>query len=851
MNIPPPNLTKRPSSGAALLIVLAFLVLLTVLVVAYFSRTATDRQLAQSSFNITTADLLARSALDIVVNDFKQEITNNPTVTAANLQPQRSGDDATVPNLIRRSFSGDTTLTIRSRASTVNSAPVDPANPKRGEITFARWNSHYLIPTGSNFTAPDWVLVTSQGPNSAAAPNAVIGRYAYGVYDEGGLIDINLGGFPTYASLTRPTRRSTHRLTYPSEESEIILVAGQPPKFNPTNQSGNATVGSSLSLSPKWSQNPTGTVYSYTGSLPAGLSLSSTTGVISGTPTRAGGYNIHLTATNGTLVGTGTYGLTIAGAVAPASTPWPINLARKGTVAFADVSVLPSNPAITTVQINKLMGWRNYATTQQSGASFDNPSFALASADNYASYFLGAALPFTTAFTTVSTAVANSRTDQAVMTRSELIKLQRTIGFSQSLLQYLGTFSREQNRPAPNWPQLSGTLAAARFDMNNLAIMLPDPFYNKHGNGHAYGRFKHTAIGMLFGLKWVDGITTDPNTGLPITRTSDPRYYGHWQYIGHLKDNPGGPLHGGNPDFFQIIDYAMNQAIGFNDPNHLRNTFNIGAALIDQYDSDDVDDGVTGNTITIIDYDGIPADYAYGIENMSYDDPNFNQSRAYFALYPPGAPVGYVLLNRRFENVGEFGYAYNPASTTASKTLDFASSTSHDRAMLDFFTYNTASPRAGIVNLNTRNGPVLASIISGALLHDPGSENTPTSLVTQQDALTAGQAIVGATSAAGGAALNRADVPRLAAAPGMPASITTSDETKQTIARTLAEAGQARTWNLMIDVIAQTGRYAPGTTDFTDPTKFIVQGEKRYWLHLALDRDDGTVLGQQLEEVTE
>ena len=60
------------------------------------------------------------------------------------------------------------------------------------------------------------------------------------------------------------------------------------------------------------------------------------------------------------------------------------------------------------------------------------------------------------------------RTDQAVMTRQELIKLQRTIGFSQSLLQYLGTFSREQNRPAPDWPQLNGTLAA-RWDMNNLA----------------------------------------------------------------------------------------------------------------------------------------------------------------------------------------------------------------------------------------------------------------------------------------------------------------------------------------------------------------------------------------------
>jgi hypothetical protein len=52
-------------------------------------------------------------------------------------------------------------------------------------------------------------------------------------------------------------------------------------------------------------------------------------------------------------------------------------------------------------------------------------------------------------------------------------------------------------------------------------------------------------------------------------------------------------------------------------------------------------------------------------------------------------------------------------------------------------------------------------------------------------------------------------------------------------------------------VIAQTGKCAPGETD-----RFIVQGEKRYWLHIALGRDlkpDGSVdvLGAELEEVTE
>jgi hypothetical protein len=207
MKTPVKTLPRSPShssKGAALIIVLAFVVLLTGLVVAYFSRTTTDRQLAQSSFNDTSADLLARSALDITVSDLKQEILAHPTPTAAPpyyVNPTRYGD-AAIPNLIRRSFSGDPT----SRTSSVSSSAVS-ANGR--SISTTRWNSHYLIPRGNpsdtninasptpSFTAPDWVLVTPQGPAPTPAPNAVIGRYAFAVYDEGGLLDMTLAGYAT------------------------------------------------------------------------------------------------------------------------------------------------------------------------------------------------------------------------------------------------------------------------------------------------------------------------------------------------------------------------------------------------------------------------------------------------------------------------------------------------------------------------------------------------------------------------------------------------------------------------------------------------------------------------------
>jgi hypothetical protein len=887
------------SKGAALIIVLAIVVLATALGLAYFSRTTTNRQLAQTSFNDTTANLVARSALDITVSDFKQEIANNPTVTAANIQPTRypAGIPSDNPNLIRYSSRN----AAASRASAVSSTD---ASANGRSITLARWNSHYLIPPASatgtdstpvaDFPAPDWVLVTAQGPTPAPSPSAVIGRYAFAVYDEGGLMTMNVGGFPTYASLlwptlpgrpAPPTRRIAPR--YPSEESEIMLAACQAPGFTPDHTNVTLATGVPCSLTFNTNHNPDSFGAS---ALPHGLSINTTNGNITGVPTDPGGFTVTLTAANECGSGTGTLNLTINGFPSPGTTPWPVNLARKGTIAFADLTALPSTPtAITpttavgsmggfpgTAPINQFMGWRNLSTTQQSGASFDTPSFLLASADNYARYFLGAIPPFTTPFTGVSTAAwcspspcPQGRTDQAVMTRRQLITLQRALDnptgrFPQSLLQYLGTFSREHNRPALDWSQ---TLSA-RWDMNNLALAIPDAWIvhpGNHGQGHAYGLQRHTEFAQLFGLIWQNGNFT------PGTRLTDPNYYGRWKYIHNLSDWSA------NPDFFQVINNAMKIGNGGVSPDP-KNVFTVGAALIDQYDTEDLYDpdpnppnnGNVGNTITIIDTTGHgnPADYVNGIEGMSFDnpnDPNSNPARpgsiGSFCPYPPPAPTSYVLLNRRFENIGEFGYAYNPASTTSGKTLDFASSTSKDKPLLDFFTYNSASVREGTVNLNTRNGPVLASIIRGAWLRDQTGELPPpdaTYLMSQSQALDAGQAIVQeTTNTAGGhgPALTRADVARLAAAATNKLiadglwSPTVSDETKQTMARALAEIGQARAWNLMVDVIAQTGQYTSDATNVTQANKFIVQGEKRYWLHIALDRDDGTVLGTQLEEV--
>jgi hypothetical protein len=218
------------------------------------------------------------------------------------------------------------------------------------------------------------------------------------------------------------------------------------------------------------------------------------------------------------------------------------------------------------------------------------------------------------------------------------------------------------------------------------------------------------------------------------------------------------------------------------------------------------------------------------------------------------------MLNRAFRNVGEFGYSFRtapsptPTPSPNPKTLDFYTATSQDAPILDFFTYNTASPRAGIVNLNTQNIAVIAAIIKGAISSEASSSVVGQAASNNAAASPTPNPTIGVvTNTATGTegtlikpALGRAEVGRLAAAAGT--TIGTTEEAKETVARALAEVGQTRTWGLLIDLVAQTGRYPPTATNLP---QFVVEGEKRYWLHIAIDRLTGQVIDQQLEEVIE
>lgn len=292
-----------------------------------------------------------------------------------------------------------------------------------------------------------------------------------------------------------------------------------------------------------------------------------------------------------------------------------------------------------------------------------------------------------------------------------------------------------------------------------------------------------------------------------------------------------------------------------------------------------------------------------------------SQSRPYF-------------LNRPYRTVAELGCVFRD---TPWKNLDFFTPESADASLLDVFCISDSTPSSGLtagkLDLNTRQQPVLAAILSGGCLDDSQvglGLQTPAAISANALASNASSALVLRTysSAVGlGPLSNLADLIGKFAGATAPITVSTAKYSGQntgipalTLAggfcdgklsyagfsggvwdtnngapsisspatdlvsavnsvyspsasnngiqetlnyvqrlhegpiRALTAVGQTRVWNLLIDVVAQTGRYPHSATSLSN---FIVEGEQRYWVHLAIDRLTGQVLDKQIEVVKE
>jgi len=232
---------------------------------------------------------------------------------------------------------------------------------------------------------------------------------------------------------------------------------------------------------------------------------------------------------------------------------------------------------------------------------------------------------------------------------------------------------------------------------------------------------------------------------------------------------------------------------------------------------------------------------------VRYSDPDgiIRPGDGYFGGFPTA--IGQlsarpILLNRPFRSVGELGYVFRDIPW---KTLDFFSRRSGDLGLLDVFSISETDGdlplTAGKVNLNTRQAPVLAAALQNSF-------KQTSSQLTAVQANTIAAAIV-AESTARPFAQKGDLVDRVLNAGGTdPLAGDSLKVAREAAVRTLAEIGTTRTWNFMIDLVAQTGRFTAASKSGSD---FMVQSEERVWIHVAIDRMTGEVLELRKEVVNE
>ncbi len=282
----PSNRSASHAQGSALLIVLAFLLLLTTLTVAFLSRATFERQLSNASFSQGKVDLTGQGAIATIIGDLEQEILagsngNGVASGAGSIVPGTTIPDLThvggvstgaaltgyyypnspttaIPAVVGFTSTGagavglEDLLKISCQSPFYSGANYNATTypaPTRGStiattmsslnnrsVTAVRWNQPLLMtptstgnfaPASANFVVPTWIYVARDGSNpgngtisawdssyifSPSVPptatpaagtlgtNPITQRYAYAIYDEGGTLDLNVAGCPSYSN---------------------------------------------------------------------------------------------------------------------------------------------------------------------------------------------------------------------------------------------------------------------------------------------------------------------------------------------------------------------------------------------------------------------------------------------------------------------------------------------------------------------------------------------------------------------------------------------------------------------------------------------------------------------------
>lgn len=908
---------RRREEGVALVITLSLILLVTVAAVAFLSRATGGHAVETSRSGQVLVKQIAQTGADYTMSSFLKEIADNstndallgvcfPTNTNAALNPTKlppsaiymvpqraltnaiSVEDTNFLNLVRSSVNVSTNGVGETNASAHGTA--DPSRNGRFVGT-NRWNAPMLL-SGDGFTnaaqLPRWIYVTKEGSiaNTLTATNAanVIGRFAYCAYDIGGLLDANVAGYPSRIDTKSSKFRALKGTLAGADLSRL-------PGFS--NNDGSADTGPDASGSPVISINDGSMDTFVRWRADSAYDYASTVMRYASNGYLQVSTNIpfHRFTSRQDLIRlarSGTNGLSLQ--ALPYLTHFTRELARPMILTNGLWSMT------RRYDLSQLASWiTNAAAVASNGLSGSFPELIYAPTNS----------PFST---NIGTNPTLFQILQAGINFTNGLEWETKGPVSPPLGAFL--------IPTPNWPldmnlkavaiganiidQFADTTNPTRITYENtygsyiVAGKKPLPYVSQiflvynltpipgstppmfnfncsiipqvSSQGDAQNISVSVSVGGItvnatpvpappITVACLAGTGISPVTQIPLAANPVPCGF----FVSPLIPIPGPPT----PVIVTINNLAIVLKSAANDysafgkpvqnvplPATLSTTINIpitpATAISPAFDGASIQ---TQDPRTLR---GAGLKMVGGVNNLAA--PITPQS---LPLYPNEiTDTNIATPASRINSVGELGYVFRESPW---RTIDFVSGpNSADRNLLDLFSaYPTPESgiRAGVVNLNTRQPAVLAALLSGTPINSSETggikPETATNIARMMTSMTMIATNEGSTSAPW---TNRSQLVDLAYNCSTNNALLGSDkQSVESVVRALGEVGQVRTWNLLLDVVAQSGtfpRTKVGTGEFS-AKEFTVSGEKRQWISVAIDRFTGQVIDRQTEEVSE
>jgi hypothetical protein len=824
-------------SGMALVVCLALIVLLTAAVLAFFARATSNQVTEASRSNRVEAEQMAKTAADYVISSFLRETTN--TLSASNAVPQRPlpgalASDTNFANLIRRSVNdsvsvGETNASTHSTATASGNGRVVGTN---------RWNAPVLL-SGGGFTnttdLPNWIYINADGSATNTASTNAIGRFAYNAYDVGGLLDANVAGCGPSIS-AGSTNMAILKGTLAGADLSMIGVDAA--TFVRGWRNAASAVSSNAYVTAVTNAAANGFLNAASGDnrITSRQDLIKLAGA-GYIPTNALPYLTHFTRelARPSLDFNGLTNMTSRYALSQLATLTNTGLTNTSTNNFTYTSTLSptlstNNPNFFQV-VRAAIAYTNnpWETNQPPTGAFPPPAPNWTTNLNLKAVALGANVIDQFAVATEPTRILLG-TDRVAGKKPLPMVMQVFLAYKVDVATtnlYFSVIPQVWSSAASSGTTLTASLTSGSVTVDGAVTALPTATVtvNTPGTAGASAMTNGNAIPALSGFF---------ATTVPLTNASPANLAINLTGLSLILNSPTANAYNA---------FGTNAASSANLPISAELTANV---TITTPVTTNVLDGFTIQTV-----DPRTLRLAGGTNTF------FGTNALTTMILPVSTPAYANSITdttiasptSQISSVGELGRVFRESPW---RTMDFVSADSPDKALLDAFSaYATPTNaaglpvRAGVIDLNTRQSVVLAALLSGA-----ATSAANTGFLSPANATTIANQMVASTAAAANSLTNRSQLVDLVADNTLTIASGGDKGVRETAIRALAEVGQTRTWNIMVDVVAQTGTF-PAPPANPSESNFRVQGERRLWIHAAIDRPTQSVISEATEAVLE